>query len=56
MAKNNFEYNLAGLAFIVCVLGGIGIGVPFDKHIIGAVVGAAVGLSAMALIIKFKIK
>lgn len=56
MAKNNFEYNLAGLAFMGCVFVGIGIGIWLDNTAAGAAIGAVPGLVAMAIIIKYKIK
>jgi hypothetical protein len=56
MAKNNFEYNLAGLAFMGCLFVGIGIGIWRDNTAMGALFGVVPGLIAMSLIIKYKIK
>lgn len=50
MAKNNRDYNSGGVAFVGCVMLGLGLGAWFDHSIAGLMSGVGVGFIAMALL------
>jgi len=52
MAKNNKrdEYESGGVAFIGCILIGIGVGLFYDHVAVGTLIGTGVGFVVMALL------
>ena len=47
--KSERDYNSGGVAFMGCIILGLGLGAWFDHTIAGLFVGAGVGFIAMAL-------
>jgi hypothetical protein len=52
MAKNNKrdEYESGGVAFVGCILIGVGIGLFYSQIAVGTLIGTGIGFVAMALL------